>query len=123
MEFGYWIVYHKYTWLMTQYMFFFHYGSHIMRCIRAAHHWFPTVPAARLPLLQRVSTMLLSVCVRLGALVLFDFAWTWTAKDAIKDQYFMREVFSWPGVLVCFSADRCARLDVLPVQVRAHVQA
>jgi len=102
MEFGYWIVYHKYTWLMTQYMFFFHYGSHIMRCIRAAHHWFPTVPAARLPLLQRVLTMLLSVCARLGALVLFDFAWTWTEKDASKEQYFMREVFSWPGVLVFF---------------------
>lgn len=96
MEFGYWIIYDKYVWLMAQYLFFFHYGAHIMRCVRAVHRWIPTNPAAHLPPVQRALTMAASVCVRLGVLVLFDFTWKWT--EPTSGNYFMHEVLPWPGV-------------------------
>jgi len=95
MEFGYWLIYYKYIWLMVQYLFFFHYGSYIMRCVRAVHHWIPYNPVGRLALWRRTLITMASVCVRLGALVLFDFIWKWT--EPTSGNYFLHEVIGWPG--------------------------
>jgi len=97
MEFGYWIAYAKMFWLVAQYLFFFHYGSQIMRCVRASHRWLPTMPAAHLPLPRRVLTVAASVSVRLGLLVLFDFVWLWLQPDWRKP-WFGHRVLMWPGV-------------------------